>query len=829
MKIVRTGALLRIPRHGLKALAAGAVLVAAALPLTVASSAGAAGSISSLSFDTQAGVGGNGTQAGGPSFGSGGSGKITINGSGFAHDGSTVTITSNAPGVTFTGASESSTSTATVSFSSTSTSPGSYNLTLTDDTNPGGVVATGLLVVNPAPSIASLSISTASVNGATHYTEVITGADFVSTPSVVFTNTVNGTKLLTFSTTWNSSTQVTYVFEALNALTSAPATAGTYNLSVTNADGGTTTSASAMTISAAPITNLNPSAFPSANQTDVVTINGSGFEQGAVTTFPGCPEVSSVTSTVWSSASTLTVTFVQSAGSGTCSVTVTNPAPNAGNGAVATLTGGIGFNTAALVAPTITATSDTTAIVPGSPASTVTFSGNGFSQYDTGFVYTLADGSNEFGVSLSSPSGNNGTSESYTLNVATGPVATAGPVTVSISGSNPFPGGIIVAGPVITGQSPAVLPAGSPIGTTVTLTGSGFTSTLVEASFGGGTLAGTVHYVSPSTLAFVVTTPPVPSDNGSSYVTVEENNITGIPTSSAFSSKFFFKVGAPPTITSDSYVPGTTGVGVGATSQTMTINGTNFQAGAVVGNFKNAGSVADPNVGASVQSINPGGTVITISVSIGVGDANTLDSFTVTNPDGGIASSTTNTVWLIIQPGPTVSATSPASASANGTTAFTLTGSGFAAGASVTATADGTCGAATVVSATSITVSCTFGAATSSAALLVKNANGGTATSAVVLAGTSPPPPPPAPHITSEKGNAVIGRTVSISVVGTGFSGKPSVTTSGTLVKVVVLGASATHLVVRVIAAKTARTGRRTLTFTFAKTKVARVTYLIIK
>jgi hypothetical protein len=32
-----------------------------------------------------------------------------------------------------------------------------------------------------------------------------------------------------------------------------------------------------------------------------------------------------------------------------------------------------------------------------------------------------------------------------------------------------------------------------------------------------------------------------------------------------------------------------------------------------------------------------------------------------------------------------------------------------------------------------------------------------------------------------------------------------------------------------VIAAKTARTGRRTLTFTFAKTKVARVTYLIIK
>jgi hypothetical protein len=812
----------------LKLLAAGAVLISTALPLVAASTAGASASITSLSFDTQAGVGGNGTQASGPSFGSGGSGRITISGSGFAHDGSNVTITSNAPGVTFSSASESSTSSATVSFSSSGTAPGSYNLTLTDDLNPSGVVGTGLLVVNPAPSITSLSISTASVNGATHYTEVITGASFVSTPSVVFTSTANGTKLLTFSTTWDSATQVTYVFEALNAANSAPATAGTYNLTVTNPDGGTTTSASALTVSAAPITNLDPSAFPSANQTDVVTINGSGFEQGAVTTFPGCSEVSSVTGTVWNSASSLTVTFVQTSGSGTCSVTVTNPAPNAGNGAVATLTGGIGFNTAALVAPTITGTSDTTAIVPGSPASTVTFNGNGFSQFDTSFVYTLANGSNEFGVSLTNPSGNNGTSESYTLNVATGPVATAGPVTVSIDGSNAFPAGVIVAGPVITGQSPAVLPAGSPIGTTVTLTGTGFTSTLVESSFGGGTLAGTIHYVSPSTLTFVVTTPPVPSDNGSDYVVVEENNINGVPASSAFSAKFVFKVGAPPTITSDSFLPGTTGVGVGATGQTLTITGTGFQQGAVVGNFKNASNVADPNVGASVQSVNPGGTVITVAISIQAGDANTLDSFTVTNPDGGVASSTTNNVWLIIQPAPTVSAVSPVTASANATTAFTLTGTGFATGATVTATADGTCGAATVVSPTSITVSCTFGPASASAALLIANANGGTATSATVLTATSPPPPP-ALHISGEKGNAVQGRTVSIVITGTGFSGKPSVATTGTLVKVAVLRVSATQLVVRVTASKTARLGRRALTFTFTGAKIARVTYLLVK
>ena len=52
-----------------------------------------------------------------------------------------MTVTSNAPGVTFAGASESNTSTAKVSFASTSaTLPGAYNLTLTDDANPSGVL-----------------------------------------------------------------------------------------------------------------------------------------------------------------------------------------------------------------------------------------------------------------------------------------------------------------------------------------------------------------------------------------------------------------------------------------------------------------------------------------------------------------------------------------------------------------------------------------------------------------------------------------------------------------------------------------------------------------
>ena len=55
---------------------------------------------------------------------------ITINGSGFAHDGGTVTVTSNAPGVTFAGASESSPARRLFPFPRLQPAPGAYNLDL---------------------------------------------------------------------------------------------------------------------------------------------------------------------------------------------------------------------------------------------------------------------------------------------------------------------------------------------------------------------------------------------------------------------------------------------------------------------------------------------------------------------------------------------------------------------------------------------------------------------------------------------------------------------------------------------------------------------------
>jgi len=130
----------RIPRHGVKALAAGAVLIAAALPLAVASVAGAATSLSGATVVVNtADDGGNGSQNATANFGTGGSGRITVTGITDANDGATnPTLTTNAPGVTFSALTETGAPGAgtgfTVDFSSTSaTVPGTYSLTLVDD------------------------------------------------------------------------------------------------------------------------------------------------------------------------------------------------------------------------------------------------------------------------------------------------------------------------------------------------------------------------------------------------------------------------------------------------------------------------------------------------------------------------------------------------------------------------------------------------------------------------------------------------------------------------------------------------------------------------
>src|SRR5450631_1689678 len=88
----------RIPRQLAKALAAGAVMIAAALPLAIATEAGAA-TITNIVFTVASGPVGN-------TIGTGAAGTFVITGTTFAGDGSNTTVTSTAPGMTFSGVSE---------------------------------------------------------------------------------------------------------------------------------------------------------------------------------------------------------------------------------------------------------------------------------------------------------------------------------------------------------------------------------------------------------------------------------------------------------------------------------------------------------------------------------------------------------------------------------------------------------------------------------------------------------------------------------------------------------------------------------------------------
>ena len=293
MKTTTEGSLMNslrlIPRSMVKALAAGAVLIAAALPLAAASVASAAGApvLTSATFDMSFGAGGNGSLTGVTTFGSGASGTITVTGTGYSHDGGAASLVTSAPGVTFTSVSESSTTTLTASFSSTAaTVPGSYSLTLTDDAGTSAALS-GAFTVDGAPALSSttpLSLTSLSQgNPATAVTISGTGFDATNSPytKATFTSTVNGTTLTTAAPTVHTATTSTLLVTPTNSVNSAPATPGTYTLTLTNPDGGTVTSGPIFSVTAYGISSLSPSALPVPSSGSVTTsVAIAGAERG---------------------------------------------------------------------------------------------------------------------------------------------------------------------------------------------------------------------------------------------------------------------------------------------------------------------------------------------------------------------------------------------------------------------------------------------------------------------------------------------------------------------------------------------------------------------
>lgn len=793
------------------------------------------------------------------SVGTGGSGTMYVSGSGFANNGSTVTVSSSAPGMTFTSASEKSSTWATASYATTAaTVPGSYTVALTDGNGTTATPLSGAITINAAPTYTSLSV-TSLTTGSVATADTITGTGFVSGATVTFTSTVDGTALAsttstgTFTSgkaatgtqgnaTYSSATSLIVKVSPTNSITGSAATAGTYTVTITNPDGGSVTSAAAFTITAYGVTNLSPSAIPkpsTGSTNTVVTVNGAGFQYGATVALSGgtCGTTGDATITANSTtvtattAITTTVNVASTAAAEDCTVTVTNPSTaNGGNGATFTLAGALGINQASTVAATITAASPTTAIVPGAATSVLTLTGTGFSQYSTAAAYTGTSTTAATGVTINNCGGNSGTSLICYVTVASGALSGADNVVVSNTSatSNAFAGAINVNGPVITSQTPAAIAVGAPIGTVITLNGTGFTNT-TSGTVAAGTsgLAGIVSYSSPTAMTLVITTSPTAASTTSSPTTVTlTQTVAGSTT--AVSSAFSLTVNAAPSVTSAvTYATGT-GVGVGATAQKIYINGQNFSAGSTVGTFVNANGVADTHVTATVVSITA--TQITATVAITAGETNIAVGYTVKSTDGGSATVSAIAYPIIINAGPTITSMTPATASAGATTAFTVVGTGFATGTVVSLSANGTCGTTTVVSATTLTASCTIGAAgTTATYLVVTNADGGSATSATpVLAAAAVKPPTPVVnlHTTGAHGVAMVGKTVTITITGGGFYGQPKLTSTAAGVKAVVVKDNGKMLTVRVTVQAGSARGWHTFTIRLANGKMAKVNYL---
>jgi len=87
--------------------------------------------------------------------------------------------------------------------------------------------------------------------------------------------------------------------------------------------------------------------------------------------------------------------------------------------------------------------------------------------------------------------------------------------------------------------------------------------------------------------------------------------------------------------------------------------------------------------------------------------------------------------------------------------------------------------------------------------------------------------PPVVLHATRVIGSAVPGHRVKVTIVGTGFSGRPKITSSSRGTVVVVSGDTGTHLTVWVTVSKSTKSGHATLTIRLANGKTCKIGYVI--
>ena len=741
----------RISRTLTRVLATGAVMVAAALPLAVATEAGAVTPASSFLQLTQVGglpstPGADGSAA---ILGQGWSGSATINlnaadtlklnGSGAA------LVSSTATGVTFgVGTEGAGTVTFTMAANATAT-PGYASVTVLDSA--GSVTLANAIYIEVSPTITSVSPATVVV-GATGVPVTVTGSGFVpgAVGQIIGASTIAGLA-------YASPTTMTGTINASGAAL------GFYAIQVENGDGGTGGSISVgVTVTGPTITTISPASLAvpgTSSTTTTLTITGTGFLSGAYVSLTACGSPTSmptVGTTTFVSATSLTVpvtvasTFACGANHfGQLDVVLHN-----GDGAVVTDAGGLGIGEAANVTPTVTGVSTTLPLAVNGSSVSLLITGTGFGPAgtaDTAAFYTGAGADGH--VLCTSPTVISDTQMSCIVTTSTGSFTGPHSVKVTTAGgtSAAFANAVTVSGAVITAVSPAVLPAN--FNGTLTVTGTGFTSgaaTATAVGSVGGSATAAATYVSATSFTVALTGSSIGAGQ-SLMLTLTDHS--GNPTS------FAVPVVNAPTVSSISYTGTTTGVGAGASAQPIVINGTGFLPGATV-TFASASGIT-----ATVTAVTP--IAISATVSVPVATAVATYPVTVTNTTAG---STVTFSGLNVQasPGATVAPTSVLAGATAAT--LTITGTGFTSGTTLKSGSPlVTFGTVTVVSATTITVPAAVavvnGTVPVGISFTVTNTNGGTSTVALSVN--------PGVTISGVYYVPTFSTNYEISVTGTGF------------------------------------------------------------
>ncbi len=593
----------------------------------------------------------------------------------------------------------------------------------------GTTAATSVVVVNSATITATTPAHAA---GAVTVTVTVSGQSgsltngftYVAPPTVssvspISGTTAGGTAVTITGTNFAAGATVTFggtaatnvvVVNSTTITATTPAgTAGAVTVTVT-VSGLSGSRINGFTYVVPPtVSSVSPISGTTAGGT-AVTITGTNFATGATVKFG----TTAATSVVVVDSGTITATTpTHAAGAVTVTVTV--------SGQSGSLTNGFTY----VAPPTVSSVSQNTGPVAGGTAVTIT--GTNFA---TGATVTFGGTAATNVVVVNS-----------TTITATTPAGTAGAVTVTVtvgglSGSR-INGFTYVVPPTVSSVSP--ISGTTAGGTAVTITGMNF-ATGATVKF-GTTAATSVVVVDSGTIT--ATTPTHAA--GAVTVTVTVSGQSGSLTNG-------FTYVVPPTVSSVSPNSGTTAGGTA-----VTITGTNFATGATV----TFGGTSATNV------VVTNSTTITATTPAGAGGAVTVTITNLSQQSGSLA----NGFTYIGQP--TVTSVAPNSGSTAGGTVVTITGTNFAAGATVTLGGIAATNV-TAVNGTTITATTPAGSA-GTVPVTVTNSNGlsGSLSGAFTYAG-----PPTVSSISPNSGTTLGGTAVMIT--GTNFAGGATVTFGGT-------------------------------------------------